>query len=248
MDRASMEALLSGALSTLYPPTCVLCGAAGDDGLDLCAGCRGDLPVIGPCCTRCALPFAAPVRAQPTGAAVCGTCRRDPPPFSRCLAVFRYEDPLPMLVAGLKFRGRLNVLRLMGLLMARRLLEADQDVSTPVLPDLIVPVPLHRRRLRRRGYNQALELAKIVAGRLRVPVSACACERQLATPPQVGLDATERLRNVRGAFRATRRLDGLRVAVLDDVVTTGGTVSEMARVLIGAGCRRVDVWTIARTP
>jgi ComF family protein len=251
MPRGWPQAALSAALATLYPPTCILCGAGGDDGLDLCAGCRDDLPRIGRCCARCALPLpvtaAVPGQAAPT--LVCGGCQRLAPPFARCVAVFRYEDPLPLLVAGLKFRGRLNVLRLMGLLLAHALQdESNEHPTQALLPDLIIPVPLHRRRLRQRGYNQSLELARIAGGLLGVPVSPASCERRLATPPQVGLDAAQRLHNVRGAFRATRRLDGLHVTVLDDVVTTGGTVSEVARVLQGAGCRRVDVWTLARTP
>jgi ComF family protein len=224
----------------IYPPTCVLCGAPGDDGLDLCLGCHQELPVIGPCCPRCALPLPASATA-PYGP--CGACQQRPPPFSVCHAAFRYEDPLPALVHGLKFRDRFNLIRLLGSLLARAL-----PADAAMRPDAIVPVPLHPRRLRERGYNQSLELAKVVGAARGVPVDPGCCARVRATPPQVALDQKERLRNLRGAFQAREVLSGRHLAILDDVVTTGSTVTELAHALQHAGCRRVDVWTLARTP
>lgn len=229
-------------MDPLFPATCVLCGAPGDDRLDLCRGCLADLPGIEPCCTRCALPL--PGASAGLGRPVlCGTCQRRAPPFTVCRASFRYQDPLPALIAGIKFRGRLNLLRLLGLLLARRLRETSAD-----LPTMIVPVPLHPVRLRQRGYNQAHELARVVGRALAVPVDDRCCARVLATAPQSELDQKARMKNMRGAFSAMKRLDGLHLAVLDDVVTTGSTVGELARTLSGAGAARVDVWTIARTP
>jgi ComF family protein len=229
----------------IFPPTCILCGAPGDDGLDLCTGCRADLPLLRVACMRCAQPLPEAVLATPveTGGPLCGPCRRRPPPFARTHAAFRYEQPLPALVGGLKFRGRLNTLRLMSLLLAESLADiADQG------PAGIVPVPLHPRRLRERGYDQALELARIVGRRLGLPVLTGVCERVRSTPPQAELEARARKTNLRGAFRATTRLDGAHLAVLDDVVTTGSTVGEVAKVLRQAGAARVDVWCLARTP
>ncbi|KAA6187783.1 ComF family protein [Thiohalocapsa marina] len=224
----------------LYPPTCVLCGAAGADGLDLCRGCRADLPYIGPCCPRCALPLEA---TAVTADVVCGECLLHPPPFALCSAAFRYQDPLPGLIGGIKFRGRMNLLRLLGLLLATHL----RDTATP-LPDRIVPVPLHPHRLRQRGYNQALELARVVGGRAGIPVDHGSCTRVIATTPQAQLDQKARRNNLQGAFRTSARLDGLHLTVLDDVVTTGSTVAEVARTLRQAGAARVDVWAVARTP
>ena len=228
-------------LRLIFPPTCLLCGAAGDDGLDICRGCRADLPALGVACVCCALPLPdAVLPSAGDGGPVCGGCRRKPPPFERTRAAFRYEQPLPSLVGALKFRGRLNTLRLLGLLLAASLVDADR-------PDAIVPVPLHPGRLRRRGYDQALELARVVGRRLDLPVLDCA-ERLRATPPQVALEAKARKTNLRGAFRVGVKLNGVHVAVLDDVVTTGSTVGEVARVLRAAGASRVDVWCVARTP
>lgn len=235
----------SKALELVFPPTCVLCGAPGDLGRDICAGCLADLPRLGLGCARCALPLPevlAGDRIAPE-ALLCGGCRHNPPPFERTHAAFRYEQALPALVGAFKFRARLNTLRLMGQLLAEGLIEGDTE-----RPEAIVPVPLHRKRLRERGYDQAAELARVVGGRLRLPVLAEACERVRYTLPQTQLEARARHKNPRGAFRATGDLSDKYLAILDDVVTTGSTVSEVARVLRHAGAKRVDVWCLARTP
>ena len=230
---------LDGLLQRLYPPTCVLCGAPGHAGLDLCPGCRADLPHNRHACPRCAIPVP---EDQGTGAP-CGPCQRHPPPFARSHAAFRYEDPLPALVAGMKFRARFNLARLLGQCLALALLEQGAE-----RPELILPVPLHRRRLRERGYNQALEVAREVSSALAIPIDGATCIRALHTSAQVGLDDHERRRNVRGAFAVLRPPAARHVAILDDVVTTGSTVTELTRTLRAAGVERVDVWAVARTP
>jgi ComF family protein len=231
-------------LRLIYPPTCILCGAVGDGGLDICAGCRADLPALGVACARCALPLPHAVcDGMPSDGPLCGGCRSRPPPFTRTLAAYRYEQPLPILVGDLKFRRRLDTLRLLGLLLGEAL-----QASATERPDAIVPVPLHARRLRQRGYDQALELARTVGRHLDLPVLRGHVERVRSTPPQSGLDAKLRKTNLRNAFHVRRDLSGARIAILDDVVTTGSTVAEVARVLLGAGAHRVDVWCLARTP
>jgi ComF family protein len=240
----------------LYPPTCVLCGAPGAAGRDLCAGCHADLPLIGPHCARCAQPF--PVSALdhesgdvwPHAAGICGRCQRQPPPFERCVAAFRYEDPLPTLVGGIKFQSKLNLIRLLGELLADALAVTLADESRRPgwqPPEAILPVPLHPRRLRVRGYNQALELARVVSRRLAIPVNHRCCQRKRATQAQSELDERLRFRNIRGAFEVTCAVPR-RIAILDDVVTTRATVSELTRVLKRAGCERIDIWALARTP
>ncbi len=199
---------------------------------------------MGLACMRCARPL--PERWLMTiddHSPLCGPCRRRPPRFAHAHAAYRYEQPLPALVGALKYRGRLDTLRLMGLLLADSLVSAGGD-----RPAGIVPVPLHRQRLRERGYNQALELARVVGRRLDLPVLARCCERVRATPPQTALEAKARQHNVRGAFAVTTDLTGAHLAVLDDVVTTASTVGEVTKVLLAAGAARVDVWCLARTP
>jgi len=226
-------------LGHLYPPTCVLCGAPGHGGLDLCPGCRADLPHNCPACPRCAIPLPP----GQTPGTLCGPCQRRPPPFTASHAAFRYQDPIPALVSGVKFHARFNLARLLGQCLTLALLEQGAD-----RPELILPVPLHRTRLRSRGYNQALEIAREVSAGLAIPLDLHSCVRVLATSPQVGLDERERRRNVRGAFALVHPLSVGHVAILDDVVTTGSTVAELALTLKRSGIERVDVWAVARTP
>ena len=229
----------SALLERLFPPTCVLCGAPGSLGLDLCAGCLDDLPHNLRCCRLC----AAPLPADQPGATPCGDCQRHPPPFDSAYAAFLYEDPVPAMVAGAKFRGRLNLARLLGMCLARAL----RTRGAP-MPEVLIPVPLHGDRLRERGYNQALEIARAAAPELDVRVDAACCVRTGSTTPQEGLTKAQRRRNVRGAFAVKGSLGAGHVAILDDVVTTGSTAAEMARALRRVGAGRVDLWAVARTP
>jgi ComF family protein len=190
-------------------------------------------------CPRCAIPLTA----DQTPGILCGNCSRRPPPYASCHTTFVYRGQLPALVAGAKFRGRLNHARLLGLCLARSLSERDVE-----MPGLIVPVPLHPQRMRERGYNQALEIARAPARKLGIPVDPRVCIRTRSITPQEGLEKRERRRNVRGAFAVSGELPARHVAVLDDVVTTGSTAAEVARVLLDAGAERVDLWAVARTP
>jgi len=222
------------AQDLLVPAVCVLCGAAGADGLDLCAGCRRDLPRLGGGCARCALPLTD------AGEALCGACQRRPPAFERCLSLFEYQAPVDHLLLGLKFHSRLEMARLLGQLMARWLAQACES-----RPDLLVPVPLHPRRLRQRGFNQALELARPIARRLGLSLDAQCCRRVRSTAPQVELPRRQRLKNLGGAFEVSGPVSG-RVVIVDDVMTTGSTADELARCLLAAGASAVEVWVCAR--
>lgn len=223
-----------------YPPTCILCGDPAPGPRDLCPGCHGDLTANTPCCPTCALPSAAGTEHLP-----CGRCLKKRPLFERCLAPLRYLPPADELIGGLKFRGRLSHGRVMGELLAdyveARLAPGDR-------PQALIPVPLHPHRLRERGFNQALELARPVAKRLQIPLRPRGCLRGVATPRQTGLSALERRRNLRGAFTVAD-LEGItHAALIDDVVTTGATVTELTRVLRRASVQRVEVWAVCRTP
>ena len=228
--------LLRQLLDAVYPPSCVLCGAPGERDRDLCAGCAAELPQVGLACGRCGRPLAA------TAGAICGRCLRRPPSYSGVFAPLRYAEPVDRLIAEYKFRGRLTH----AALFAALLIEAAEAAGRRP-PELLLPVPLHRSRLRERGYNQALELARPIGRHWKVPVDAFALKRVRPTAAQMQLPAKQRLKNVRGAF-ALR--DGVRlpesVAVVDDVMTTGATVSEIAKLLRRSGVKRVEVWAVAR--
>ncbi len=218
----------------LPPRVCALCGAAHCvEGLGLCAGCHGGLPWLGRACPGCALPL--PASGQ------CGACQRRPPPYQRLLAAFHYQPPVSDLIQALKFHGVLSHARLLGEVMADVLAVAVED-----RPRLMVPVPLHGRRLRQRGYNQALELARPVARRLGIPLGLHCCRRVVDTAAQSDLSAAARRRNVRNAFRARWQKGLEHVALIDDVMTTGHTVAAAVRSLRAAGAERVEVWVCAR--
>jgi ComF family protein len=230
------------ALRLLYPPACALCGAPGQDTQDLCTGCRNGLPWNRLACPRCALPLpAGSTRSTP-----CARCQMQPPPYARAWAPFMYADGLRWLHRRLKFDARLANRRLLARLLADALERAFACGDLP-RPDVLVVMPLHPRRLMRRGFNQSLELIRPVAQRLQLELDYRNLRRVKATRPQTDLPAGQRRRNVRGAFACERDLAGLHVALFDDVVTTGHTAAEAARVLRRAGASEISVWSLART-
>ena len=229
----NLDDFTSGLRRLLSPPRCLLCHAALADGL-LCNGCRRDLPWNEPACPLC----AAPQR----GTAPCPDCQRRPPPFDAAWAAFRYATPVRESVLGLKYHGGFLQARMLGEAMAIRLAAREAP-----LPDLLLPVPLHRSRLRRRGYNQALELTRVLARRLDLDCDADAVRRLRATADQIGQRAAARRRNLKGVFAVVSRVAGRRVVLVDDVMTTGSTLAELARVCRKAGAASVEVWVAART-
>ncbi|WP_324383499.1 ComF family protein [Zoogloea sp.] len=213
------------------PQACFACGAPSGDGV-LCDACYGALPGRDcPRCPRCALP-------QP-GGGLCGACLRETPPFEATRVALDYAFPADSLVLALKYAHRLATTRLfVDLLAAAPRPEAD----------LVVPMPLHPARLAQRGFNQAAELARPLARHWQLPVRLDGVVRDVNTVPQAGLPWKARAANVRGAFRVTGRLDGRRVVVVDDVMTTGATLAELARALKAAGAVSVENRVLARTP
>lgn len=213
----------------VLPWRCLLCGAAGDHDIDLCADCAAELPRNRSCCARCALPLATP-------AALCGECQRRAPPWDAAWAPFRYGWPLDRLESRYKFGADLAAGRVLSTLWQREPCPIEQ-------PQLLLVVPLHRQRLRQRGYNQALELAAPLARVWNIPLRHDLLQRERATNAQTELDAVGRRRNVRGAFKLR---DGIalpsHVAILDDVMTTGATLAECTRLLRHAGVQRIAVF------
>ena len=215
----------------LFSGSCFLCrGKAADI---LCAQCDADLPRLRePLCPRCAL-------ASP-GGAVCGRCLTQPPHYDATVAALAYAFPADVLVHALKFRSELALASLFGNILAEKVVATERV-------DVLLPVPLSAKRLRSRGFNQALEIARYVARAAGAPLSPELCERTRDTPPQLDLPMDERARNVRGAFHCPKLVAGARIAVLDDVMTTGTTLDEVAATLKRAGADRVVNWVIAKT-
>lgn len=231
----SARRLVDGALDAALPSHCLLCGARGQRALSLCAACAVEMPRNLACCRRCALPLEVSAES-------CGRCLRHAPPWDAAWAPFRYEWPLAQLESRFKFGGDLAAGRTLALLWSGSPCPVD-------LPEALVPVPLHRSRLRRRGYNQVLELAGPLARHFGIGLRRDILLRERATGAQTELNAVQRRRNVRGAFLARPGVAiPEHVAVLDDVCTTGATLAECTRVLKRAGVKRVDAWALARAP
>jgi ComF family protein len=215
----------------LFSGSCFLCrGKAADI---LCAQCDANLPRLkGALCPRCAL-------ASPRGA-VCGRCLTQAPQYDATVAALAYDFPADVLVQALKFRGELALAPFFAKLLAEKLAGSE-----PL--DFILPVPLSAHRLRERGFNQALEVARDLVLATRTRLAPELCERARDTPAQMGLPLAERAKNVRGAFHCPRLVADAKIAVLDDVMTTGATLEEIAATLKRAGAARVENWVIART-
>jgi ComF family protein len=214
----------------LFSGSCFLCRGKADD--ILCAQCDADLPrLAGELCPRCAL-------ASPRSA-VCGRCLTQAPQYDATVAALAYDFPADILVQALKFRGELALAPFLGGLLAKCISNKSADC--------IIPVPLSAARLRERGYNQALEIARAIASATGARLAPELCERARDTPAQMHLPLAERAKNVRGAFHCPRLVAGVKVAVLDDVMTTGATLDEIAATLKRAGAARVENWVVART-
>ena len=237
------------ALRRLLPSVCALCGD-GCDGV-VCPPCRAQYAgPRGASCLRCANPLAA--------GAVCGSCLADPPAFDATVAAVDYAAPLDQLVLQLKFGARLAlapwfaqllrdaVLARGGTLLPHQL----PDPSSHPLPDLLCPVPLGERRLVERGFNQALEIARPLAASLGVALHPTLAERTTETTAQSGVTPAERARNVRGAFAIADpdRVAGRHVGLVDDVMTSGHTLGELAATCKRFGAARVTNFVFARTP
>ena len=226
----------SGAYTAL-PQRCALCVAEAGCEL-LCPACADALPRLPSACPVCALP------AQ--GATPCGACLAHPPPFAATVAAFVYAFPVDRLLQQLKYGGHLALADWAGAALAQAV-ERATDARVPAeRPDCIVALPLGRTRQRERGFNQAQEIATRVARQLHLPRTR-ALMRSTGGPPQAALSWSQRAANVRGAFTAVVDVHGARLALVDDVMTTGATLAEAARTLVRAGAARVECWVVART-
>jgi ComF family protein len=218
-------------LSRLFPELCP--GCRGPTSAGFCSPCRAELARVADACPGCGLP--KPVRHCPR----LQTHWR----LEHVLAPYDYAFPMDRHIVALKFQGARRLGRALGLLLAEdaRRLPAERRI------DGLVPVPLHGARLRERGYNQSFEIARAVAAELSVPLLVAGVRRPRATAPQSGPNAAERYRNVRDAFDVRADVAGRRLAVVDDVITTGATANALAARLSQAGAAAVDAWAVART-
>ncbi|MCU7933679.1 MAG: ComF family protein [Candidatus Thiodiazotropha sp. (ex Dulcina madagascariensis)] len=224
--------------SLLYPNGCLLCSAPGDFDRQFCPACYRSLPFNRQACHRCALPLPP---ATPPGA-LCGSCLAKQPPFDSCVTALCYEPPVSRLISALKFRQQLHLVEPMAELFTDRLGEPLRK------PELMLPIPLHPLRLRERGFNQSLELGRVVARRYGLAIDWRICRRVRHTQAQTGLNEKARQKNLRRAFTVCGDVNGSHLVLFDDVITTGSTIAALSKTLKRAGAKRIDVWALARTP
>lgn len=234
-------------LDVILPPRCCVCEASTRRAPIpwVCQACWGDITYMKPpICYQCGTPFAAPPEGIASPLHRCGTCLSHPPAFALARAVGLYQGVLQQVIHAMKYRPIYGLTRPLAHLLQHQFAAYWAEAS----PDVLVPVPLHRRRLRQREFDQALALARYLSHQVHIPCQSDILMRQRHTESQVGLNRTERDQNVRGAFdvRQPQSIQGKTVLLIDDVYTTGATVKECARVLRQAGAEWVGVYTLAR--
>lgn len=225
---------IKSKLFGVYPSSCVLCGESGMAQLDLCSACCGDLAPLENSCYSCGLPLGMGEFQ------CCGSCLKNTPYFDHTVCGYRYQQPFSLFVQRMKFSSALQYVSILAELHSNFVIEHEC-----CLPEILLPVPLHPQRVCERGFNQALELSKVLSRRLDIPFSTAFCHRHRAVPAQRGLSAKQRRVNLRNAF-STQLPRVKHIALVDDVMTTGSTFNEIAKGFKALGVERVDVWPMAR--
>jgi ComF family protein len=228
------SATLRSIIARALPQVCALCADRSGDAM-VCAPCMNALPPLPPACPVCAAPSPA--------SAVCGACLKRPPKFAATLAACAYLFPLDRLVQALKYEHRLALAEPLGDALAAAALRVPDSIARP---DALIALPLAPARQRERGFNQSVEIARVVGRRTGLPL-VTGLVRTGDAPAQATLPWAQRRRNVRGAFACATSFAGQHVAVVDDVMTTGATLEAAAAALVRSGAARVDAWVVART-
>lgn len=220
-------------LDLLLKQGCILCACHHGGSINICDDCLQEMPWHrGMQCPQCALS---------SNGFLCGGCLNARPHFDATHALFTYDYPLDKLLQHYKYRESLHLANTFATLWL------DQHSCNNYAVDLIIPMPMHVTRLKQRGFNQALEIAKIISKKTKIALDYHACQRSKLTPPQASLPLKERIKNMRGVFECEKNLHGLNIALVDDVMTSGASLNELAKTLKQAGAAHVECWVIART-
>lgn len=230
--------LIEKILNYFLPATCLLCGYNTHEPCNLCQACLQDLPALPMHCYRCGHFLSGSSANQ-----LCGACLSSPPPFDKTFILFPYVSPISNFIAALKFKHELYYSKTFAELLIQQI---PHWYASKALPDMLIPMPLHAKRVRERGFNQALEVARAISRRFSLPIDIKGVIRSKYTQPQSLLAAKERQQNVANAFLVRRDYQGLHIAVIDDVITTGYTLHVLCEQLKKAGATQIDVWCCAK--
>lgn len=238
MPNAFIE-LLAKLSRKLLPSQCLQCYSTTIHGSGLCHLCYNELPILQQKCALCAQYLPSNITNT-----LCHACSNNNLPFDQVFVLSPYLPPISTWISRLKFQQQLIYARLFGYLLTEKII--IEWYHNRSLPNLIIPVPLHPQRLRERGFNQALEIARPITKTCHIPIDAISTTRIKSTMAQSGLSGTERKRNIQSAFASSNAYHGQHIAVLDDVVTTGQTIGEFCQLLKSKGAHTIDVWCCAR--
>ena len=231
-ENSLIKLLQQQIISCLLPYHCFICEEKTKPPVELSDDCLAMIIQQQYRCQRCA-------KRLSSSTSLCGNCISHPPYFDKIICLGDYDSLLKDLIIRLKFQQKLSISKLLGLLLSQQLKTQNQ-------PQALIAVPLPRRRLAQRGFNQAFEIAKTVSKTLAIPLDKHLCQRQRYTPPQTSLPAKKRAANVRNAFKLNSLPTSQHIAIIDDVVTTGSTVNEISSLLKAHGVTTIEVWCIAR--
>lgn len=230
--RYHLTHLISQLYSKHIPTPCLLCGSNAQQSC-LCLQCFASLPMLGQHCQHCAMPISL--------GEYCGQCLTKPPIRHRTHSLFRYTSPIDRLIGDMKYHGQLQLTDYFANQLSRYIQQKNETK-----PQLLIPIPLHPKRLRQRGYNQSVELAKTLSKQLNIPLDNTALIRIKNTLPQTQLPYSKRKQNMKSAFQCQQHSLPDRIALIDDVVTTGHTADMAAKACLKRGAKNVELWTIAR--
>ncbi len=244
-----MSSIIQFIKSQFLPGECFLCKKSADISLSLCSICISNLPENSCCCSLCATPLNSSVEyLLDDSPLLCGKCQKHKSSFDQVFSPFLYQEDMVKLIHQFKYHGKLYMGKTLAELFFQKFLQKyRQNNSIASFPELIIPVPLHIKRLKYRGFNQSNEVAQYLSKKMSIKLDNTLIERLKLTHTQRGLNLKQRKANLKDAFARTDNVFTQKhIVLVDDVMTTGNTVSEVAKVLKNAGAKQVDVWTIAR--
>ncbi len=219
--------------------SCVLCGDSVARTISLCERCQDDLPSLECACMQCGIPM----NNNHDKSSICGQCIQHPSAIDYTLSLFRYEAPIAYLIGQMKFQQQLSYAAILGDLLKNRIQALNHEHG---FPDALLPVPLHKKRLIERGFNQSLELVRAIAKEKHLPILSETVRRKKATMVQSHLNKKQREKNVKNCFEMLVEPTQSHIVIIDDVVTTGSTTNELAKLLKNSGVKKVGVWSVAR--